>query len=230
MAMSFSRRDFIKTGAGVAAAAATSGAQVLRDDKEKQPEPGATLPADRMPEIPVEKMTDEQKRAAAEFAAGRNTPVFGPFVPMLRSPEVMLRAKAMGDYLRYKNSLPNKISEFAILITARYWSQQYEWAVHFPFAINAGLGSEMLKTIADGRFPKGLYESEQLCYEFCTELLNNKCVSDLTYSWAISKFGEKGVIDLVGVVGYYTFLAFVMNTTRTALPKGTQPPLALYPH
>jgi 4-carboxymuconolactone decarboxylase len=241
MAMAFSRRDFIMTGAGAACAVATSGAQVLQnngvqntppqDNKEAKPvEPGKTLPLDRMPEIPVDKMTDAQKKAAEEFAAGRGTPVFGPFIPMLRSPEVMLRAKAMGDYLRYKNSLPPKISEFAILITARHWSQQYEWAVHFPIAFNAGLGSEMLKTVAEGRFPKGLYESEQLCYEFCIELLNNQCVSDETYSWAVSKWGEHGVIDLVGVCGYYTFLAMIMNVARTALPKGTQPPLQNYPH
>lgn len=226
--MSFSRRDFIRTGVGTACAVAAGEAQVMQDKQEAKPvEPGKTLPADRMPEIPADKMTDAQKKAAEEFAAGR---VFGPFVPLLRSPEVMLHAKAMGDYLRLKSSLPAKVSEFAIMITARYWSQQYIWAAHFSIAFNAGLGSEMLATLAQGRNPKPTYESEQLCYDFCTELLNNKCVSDATYGWAVNKFGEQGVIDLVGVVGYYTFLAFVLNTARTALPKGTQPPLPLYPH
>ena len=229
--MAFSRRDFIKTGAGVAAAAATSGAQVLQDNKDAKPvEPGAALPADRMPEIPADKMTDEQKKAAAEFSAGRNTPVFGPFVPLLRSPEVMLRAKAMGDYLRFKNSLNPKINELAICITARFWTQQFIWSVHYGAAVNAGIGSEGLKAIADGRNPKFTYETEQLCYEFCTELLQNKCVSDATYSWAVNKFTEKGVIDLVGVVGYYTFLSLTMNTTRTAVPKGPAAPLVLFPH
>src|SRR5690349_18237840 len=103
--------------------------------------PSATQ--DRLPEIPAEKMTPAQKKAAAEFKAGRGAEVFGPFVPLLRSPEVMLRAKAMGDYLRFNSSLPPKINEFVILITARYWTQQYEWDVHYPIAIKAGLGPEI---------------------------------------------------------------------------------------
>src|SRR3974377_67980 len=105
---------------------------------------------DRMPESPADKMTDAQKKAAQEFAAGRGTPVFGPFVPLLRSPEVMLRAKAMGDYLRFKNVLPAKLSEFVVLLTARQWTQQYEWDFHYPIAIKAGLNPDVAKAIADG--------------------------------------------------------------------------------
>ncbi len=228
--MAFSRRDFIRTGVGTAVTAAASDGQMLQDDKAKPVEPGKALPQDRMPEIPAEKMTEAQKKAAEEFAAGRKTPVFGPFVPLLRSPDVMLRAKAMGDYLRFNSKLNPKVSEFAILITARHWAQNYIWAVHFPAAINAGLGSQMLEQLADGRNPKPTYESEQLCYDFCTELLQNQSISDATYSWAVTKFGEQGVIDLVGIVGYYTFLSLIMNTTRTALPKDAKPVLPLFPH
>ena len=184
---------------------------------------------DRMPPIPADKMTPEQKKAAEEFAAGRGTPVFGPFVPLLRSPEVMLRAKAMGDYLRFKSVLPPKLNEFAILITARQWTQQYEWDVHYPIALKAGVEPEIAKALQEGRRPQGMSADEEIVYDFCDELHRNQSVSDTTYGRAVSRFGEQGVIDMLGVTGYYTFLAKVMNTTRTALPKDHQPALPSMP-
>jgi len=183
-----------------------------------------------MPEIPADKMTEAQKKAAQEFAAGRGTPVFGPFVPLLRSPEMMLRAKAMGDYLRFKNSLPAKLSEFVILITARQWTQQYEWDFHYPIALKAGLSSEIAKALADGRRPQNMPADEELVYDFLTELHETKSVSDATYARAVARFGEQGVIDMIGVNGYYTFLAMVMNTARTALPPDHKPALPEFPH
>ena len=225
--MSVSRRDFIKTGVGGACTLAAGAAGL-----QAQTAPPSATPQlqDRMPEIPAEKMTPEQKNAADEFAAGRGTPVFGPFVPLLRSPEVMLRAKAMGDYLRYRSVLPGALNEFAILITARCWTQEFEWAVHQPLAVKAGLKAEITQALAEGRRPEGMSADEQLVYEFCTELHRNQSVSDVTYSRALSRFGEQGVIDLIGVNGYYTFLAMVLNGTRTALPKGAASPLASFPH
>jgi 4-carboxymuconolactone decarboxylase len=184
---------------------------------------------DRMPPIPSEKMTDAQKKAAAQFLADRGTEVFGPFVPLLRSPEVMLRATAMGDYLRYKSVLPPPLNEFAILITARQWTQQYEWAVHYPIAIQAGLGRDIAGAVAEGRRPDRMSEDEEIIYEFCTELHRNQSVSDRTYARAISKFGEQGVIDMLGVAGYYTFLSIVLNTERTPLPAGATPALVPFP-
>lgn len=191
----------------------------------------ATAPAqDRMPEIPPDKMTPEQKKAAEEFAAGRGTPVFGPFVPLLRSPEVMLRTKAMGDYLRFKTVLPPRLNEFIILITARQWTQNYEWAIHAPIALKAGLNPEIVKAIADGRRPSGMSEEEEIVYEFSTELHRHQSVSDATYQRAVAKFGEQGVIDMTGVNGYYTFIAMALNVARTPLPKGATPALAPWPH
>jgi 4-carboxymuconolactone decarboxylase len=184
---------------------------------------------DRMPEIPPGKMTEEQKKAAEEFVAGRGTPVVGPFVPLLRSPEVMLRAKAMGDYLRFKSVLPPRLSEFAILITARQWTQQFEWGVHAPIAVKAGLSPEIVKAIAEGTRPAGMSEEETIVYDFCTELHHNKSVSDATYAKALAKFKEQGVIDLVGINGYYTFLSMVMNVARTPAPKDAESPLVAFP-
>ena len=222
-----SRRDLIQTAA-LSATAAFAGAQT--GSQTKPPEDPNVAPADRMPEIPPDKLTAEQKKAVEEFVAGRGTPVFGPFVPLLRSPEVMLRAKAMGDYLRYKSVLPPRLNEFAILITARQWTQQYEWAVHYPIATKAGLNAEVGKAVLEGRRPQGMAEDEEIIYEFCIELHRNQSVSDATYARALAKFGEQGIIDLVGVNGYYTFLAMVLNTSRTPVPKGSTNALVGFPH
>jgi 4-carboxymuconolactone decarboxylase len=190
---------------------------------------GVAMAQDRMPEIPAEKMTEAQKKAAQEFAAGRGQAVFGPFIPLLRSPEVMLRAKALGDYLRFKNALPPKLSEFVILMTARQWTQQYEWDIHYPIAMKAGLSAEIAKAVQEGRRPQNMPTDEELVYDFLSELHTTKSVSDATYALAVSRFGEQGVIDMIGVTGYYTFLAMVMNTARTALPAGDKPALLAFP-
>ena len=185
---------------------------------------------ERMPPIPAEKYTEAQKRAADEFLATRKAPVFGPFIPLIRSPEVMLRAKAMGDYLRYKSVLSPRLSEFAILITAREWTQQFEWSVHSAIALKAGVSPETVKALAEGRRPAGLSEEETAIYDFCTELHHNKSVSDPTYARVLAKFGEQGVIDLVGINGYYTLLSMVMNISRTPPQKGAESTLVAFPH
>ncbi len=177
--------------------------------------PSAGLAQDRMPPIPADKLTEAQKKASAEFEVGRKLPVFGPFVPLLRSPEFMLAASNMGLYLRYKTSLPLKINEFVILITSREWSQQVEWEIHYPIAVKAGLKKEFADAIGEGRRPEGMPEEEQIAYDFSTELHRNKSVSDATYAKALAKFGEQGVTDMAGTNGYYTLLAMAMNMART---------------
>ena len=191
---------------------------------------GVAMAQDRMPEIPADKMTEAQKKAAQEFAADRGTPVFGPFIPLLRSPEAMLRAMAMGDYLRFKKVLPPQLSEYVILITARQWTQQYEGDIQYPIALKAGLSADVAKALADGRRPHNMSADEELVYDFLTELHDTKSVSDATYARAVARFGEQGVIDMIGVNGYYTFLAIVMNTARTALPPGHKPAQPEFPH
>jgi 4-carboxymuconolactone decarboxylase len=184
---------------------------------------------DRMPPIPADRLTETQKKAAEAFAEGRGYQIRGPFVPLIRSPEVMLRAKAMGDHLRFKSSLGPRLNEMVILITAREWTQQYEWNAHHPEAMKAGLRREIADAIADGRRPNGMAEDEEIAYDLATEILRLKRVSDATYQRAVARFGELGVIDLLGVVGYYNFLAIVMNATRTALPENVAEPLRRYP-
>src|SRR5438270_14089096 len=132
---------------------------------------------DRMPPIPADKLTDAQKKAVDEFKAARNADVSGPFVPMLRSPEVMSRARAMGDYLRFKSALPPRLSEFVILLTARRWTQQYEWNAHATLAAQGGLSGDIIKAVADGRRPEKMAADEEALYTFCDELQRNQSVS-----------------------------------------------------
>jgi 4-carboxymuconolactone decarboxylase len=184
---------------------------------------------DRLPAISPDKMTAEQKKAVEEFVAARNAPISGPFNVMLRSPEVMTRARAMGDFLRYKSSLPPRLSEFVILMTARQWTQQYEWNTHYDIAIKAGVKVEVAKAIAEGRRPEGLTEDEQILYDFCSELQHNRSIADATYGRMLSKFGETGIIDTAGIVGYYSFLAIMLNTARTPPDPSSAPVLPPFP-
>ncbi len=185
-----------------------------------------TPAADRMPPIPKTQWNVAQQQAAVEFAGMRGQEVFGPFAVMLRSPEVMLRAAAMGDYMRYRTSLPPALNELIILITARHWSQQFEWYVHQPAALKAGLSPQIVSAVSKGRRPETMSGDEAIVYDFVTELLRLQNVSDPTYAKAVERFGEHGVIDMIGVAGYYAFLSMMMNTARTAVPDNSEvPPL-----
>ena len=192
----------------------------------------AVLPAsaqDRMPPISADRLTDEQQKAIDEFRAARSAEITGPFVALLRSPEVLSRARAMGDYVRYRSALPPRLSEFVILITARGWTQNYEWNAHRPLAERAGVSPAVITAIAEGRRPGGMTEDEDILYTFCDELLRSRSVSDPTYARAVARFGERGVIDTIGIVGYYTMIAMVLNTARTPLPPGAAPALKPLP-
>ena len=184
---------------------------------------------DRLPPVPTDKLTDAQKQAAAEFLAERQQTVFGPFVPLSRSPELMLTASRMGLYLRYGNSLPRDVSEFAILLQSRRWSQVYEWYVHAPDAKAAGLSDAVIQAVADGRRPEHLSEELQVVYDFCTELNEFHSVTDHTYARMVAKYGEQGAVDLVGLNGYYALIAMVLNVARTPLPAGHAPGLKPFP-
>ena len=178
---------------------------------------------DRLPEIPADGLSEAQAAAAEAFRAERGVPVFGPFVPLLRSPELMLCASRMGLYLRYGSALPLRISEFTILIVARLWSQQVEWQIHLPIALKAGVAPETAQALAEGRRPDTMSDDETLAYGFSTELQHNRTVSDATYAAVVARFGEQGAIDLTGLNGYYALLAMTLNVARTVLPGDPSP-------
>jgi 4-carboxymuconolactone decarboxylase len=175
-------------------------------------------PKSRLAVIPPDEYTAGQKNAAAEFLEARKVALFGPFELLLHSPEVLRQARAMGDYLRYRSAIGNRLSELAILVTARAWSQDYEWHVHYPIALEAGIHQEIADAIADGRRPPGMADDEEAVYDFSIELHRDKRVSDPTYERAEKRFGPKGVIDLTAINGYYAFLAMQMNMARYQVP------------
>ena len=178
-----------------------------------------TLAQTRLPTIAPSDYTDAQKKAAEEFVAARKVPVFGPFEPLMYSPEVMSQARAMGDYLRYKSGIGNTLSELVILVTAREWSQDYEWFVHAPIAAKAGIKAEIIAAIRDGRRPVGMSDDEEMVYDVSTELHRNKRVSDAAYARAEKRFGKPAMVDLIGINAYYTLLAMQLNAARYAMPK-----------
>lgn len=178
---------------------------------------------DRMPPIPDAQLTEAQRRGIEEFREARRAELSGPFVPLLRSPELLSRTRALGDYLRFRSALPPRLSEFTILLTARRWVQNYEWDVHAPIAREAGVPAETIAAILADRRPAALTEDEVAIYDFCDELQRTHAVSDATYARALARFGDKGVIDLVGIQGYYSMLAMVLNTARTPVAPGHQP-------
>jgi 4-carboxymuconolactone decarboxylase len=178
---------------------------------------------DRLPPIPAAQLTEAQRRGLDEFREARRAELSGPFVPLLRSPELLSRTRALGDYLRFRSALPPRLSEFTILLTARHWAQNYEWDVHAPIAREAGVTAETIAAILAGRRPPVLTDDEAAIYDFCDELQRTHAVTDATYARALARFGEKGVIDLVGIQGYYSLLAMVLNTARTPIAAGHQP-------
>ncbi|MBU6468239.1 MAG: carboxymuconolactone decarboxylase family protein [Betaproteobacteria bacterium] len=180
------------------------------------------LAEERLPTIDPHQYSQEQLEAQKIFEQARKTPIFGPFEPLLYSPQLMNEARSMGDYLRYKSAIGNTLSELTILVTARFWTQDYEWYVHAPIALKKGITPEVIESIRQGRIPEKMDADQQLVYNFSTELLNNKQVSDSTYDLAEKRFGKKGVVDLAGIVGYYSFLAVEMNMAQYPLPSNSQ--------
>ena len=187
------------------------------------------LAQQRLPTIPPEQYTAEQKKAAEDFLAARKVAVFGPFEPMMHSPEVMSIARSTGDYLRYHSAIGNTLSELVILVTAREWSQDFEWYVHQPIALKAGISKDIADAIADGRRPVTMSVDEEIVYDFTVELQKNKRVSDATFARAEQRFGKKGVVDMVGISGYYTSLAMQLNTARYQF-SGEGPRLSRFPN
>ena len=188
-----------------------------------------TIAPERMPEIPRDKMTPAQQKAAEEICAGPRGEVKGPFVAFIRSPELMNRVQKVGEYIRFICPLDKRLNEFAAIIAARHWGQQFEWWAHYRQALEHGLDAKVADAVAEGRRPDGMAEDETIVYDLLTEVLNTKGASDTTYARAVKKFGEPGVVDILAVAGYYAMLAMVMNVARTAVPEGKPLPLPPLP-
>ena len=180
---------------------------------------------DRLPPIPFAQLSAAQQEAAREVIEGPRGALYGPFVPLIRSPELMSAAQRMGEYLRYRSAIGVRLSELAILVTARHWEQRVEWAIHAPIAHQEGISLDIINAISRHERPISMNEEEALVHDFCCELHQQKKVSDGTYERAVARFGEQGVVDLMGLNGYYTFLAMVMNAAQTSAPHSQEFPL-----
>ena len=183
------------------------------------------MTTDRMPPIPATEQSAAQVAASAAFQASRGTEVFGPFVPLLRSPEMMLRVQKLGEQCRYHNTLGLKLSEFIILMVARHHNQPVEWAIHAPIAMEAGVLAETIAALSHGRRPTTLDADEALIHDALIEMWTHHHWSVVTYAAVRLRFGEAGLIDLVVTAGYYALLANVMNVACTTTPPGPRLPV-----
>jgi 4-carboxymuconolactone decarboxylase len=187
------------------------------------------MSSERMGRIAPERYNDAQKKVAADIAAGPRGEVRGPFNVLLRSPGLAGAVQQVGEYLRFKCPLDKRIGELVTIMGARHWSQQYEWFAHSQHALKAGLKPEIVEAIAEGRRPQGMAQDEEIAYDFVTELLATRGVSDKTYERAAAKYGEHGIVDIVGIVGYYSMIGMQMNVARTPVPDGKPQPLPKFP-
>ena len=190
----------------------------------------------RFKQIPPENLTPEQQVLAEAIrsgprsnvkgsAAAKPGPLGGPFNVFLRSPDIGNVIQSLGAAIRFRSSLPPKLNELAIIITARQWTSQYEWFAHHRLALEAGLDPAIGKDIAEGRRPAKMDADETIIYDFSTELHRTHGVSDATYQRAVNRFGECGVMDLIAVNGYYVLVSMTLNVDRTPLPGGAPNPL-----
>jgi 4-carboxymuconolactone decarboxylase len=190
---------------------------------------GATA-QDRMPPIPPDKMTDAQKKAVVEYKELRGADLVGPpWSVILRVPDLVVPSLQMRLHNQKNSALSPRLTEFAILIAARQWTNNYEWNAHATAAERAGLSQPVIAAVADGRRPDRMTDDEAIVYDFCIEVLHNQSVSDTTYARMLAKFGEAGAVEAASLEGYYTYLSMIMNTARSPLAAGAKPALAPFP-
>jgi len=192
---------------------------------------GALVAQDRMPPISVDQQTAAQKKAISDYKDLRKADLTGPpWTVLLRVPDLIVPSLELRLHNQTANNpLSQKLTEFAILIAAREWTNNFEWNAHARLATAAGLSEATIAAVADGRHPERMSDEEEILWDFCNELLHNKSVSDPTYARALAKFGEAGVVEAASLEGYYTYLSMVMNTARSPLPANVKPPLASFP-
>jgi 4-carboxymuconolactone decarboxylase len=190
--------------------------------------PAKKMPPIRLPAIPEASFTPAQRALIESIRSGPRG-VFkmsGPFFCYLHAPGFGELAQKLGGHLRFGTSIPPRLSEFAILITAQHWKSQYEWAAHAPIAEQKGVKPETVRDLRAGRAPKKAPKDELAIYDFAKELYKNKRVSDQTYKRVQAVLGDAGTVELVGLLGYYAMVSMTLNTFRMPLAEGDPPPFA----
>ena len=178
---------------------------------------------DRLPELEPDQMNEAQRRIYGDITSGPRGKIRGPFPWLLRSPGLADRAQKLGAYLRFDSSLPGNQRELAILVVARFWRAQFEWYAHAPLARNEGVADAVIDALADNRRPDFTDTAEAAIYGFCTGMLNDHEVDDATYGAAFEALGEEGLLDVIGIMGYYSLLAMIMDTFNVPIPDDASP-------
>jgi 4-carboxymuconolactone decarboxylase len=191
--------------------------------------PKLELRGDRFKPLTYEQLNPAQKAMIDHLLSGERGTTTGPFNVLLRSPEMGDLAQKFGAEMRYHSSIPRKLNEFAILITARQWTSQYEWYAHQRDGLKYGLEPALIDSLAAGKRPTAMTPDEEIIYNFCTELLTKKQVGDATFKATVDKFGERGAVDLIGTMGYYNMVSMLLNVDRYPLPEGAKPALKPLP-
>ena len=179
----------------------------------------------RYREITTEEMTPAQRRVRDLIVAGRRGRFGGPFQLLIRAPELCEHAAKLGEHLRWGTSLPDRLSELAIITTARFWRAQYEWYAHAPLAEKAGVPSAAIEAMRRGEMPTFEQKDEALVYRVCSELFKTQRLSDATFQEAIATLGETGLVEVIAIIGYYTLIGDTLNAFQVPVPQGTALPL-----
>lgn len=179
----------------------------------------------RIPLFPLERMTEEQQRVYDAVVSGPRGVVVGPLRAALHRPELADKWQQLGEILRYRTSLAPRLSELAILVTARHWTSQLEWQQHAPAALKGGLAPEVVEAIRQGERPTSLKEDEEAIFEFSLQLQEKKLVDDKTYKKTLELIGLQGVVELTALIGYYTMVAMTLIAHDIPLPEGSAPAL-----
>jgi 4-carboxymuconolactone decarboxylase len=180
----------------------------------------------RVPDLVLEALSPEQRRVYDTIAAGPRGGVQGPLRVWLHSSELADRAQALGAFCRFETCLPARLTELAILVIGAFWQARFEWHAHAPLAIAAGLDPAAVEAMRVGQTPQFLEPDETVVYGFARELTTTHQVAEASYQRAIDILGVKGVVELVGILGYYTLVAMTLNVFEVPLPKNTADPFA----
>ena len=183
----------------------------------------------RIPLFPLEKMTEDQRRVYDAVVSGPRGVLVGPLRAALHRPELADKWQQFGEILRYRTSLPPRLSELAILVTARHWTSQLEWQQHAPAALKGGLAKEIVEAIRTGKRPVFEKEDEAAVFDYSFELQNTKAVQDSTYQRTLGLIGVQGVVELTALIGYYTMVAMTLIAHEVPLPAGAAPELSPLP-
>jgi 4-carboxymuconolactone decarboxylase len=165
----------------------------------------------RLPALDQTQMNKRQIEVYRDIASGPRGNVRGPLAIWLHRPDLADKAQQLGQYCRYDSSLSPRLSELAILTTARIWDAAFEWQAHVPHARAAGVDDAVIDALANDRAPEFAAEDEALVYEFTHELNLERGVSDALYARAIAVLGKDGTVDLVGVLGYYSLISMTIK-------------------